>query len=75
MLTHVPKLQLADPREQEDLTIEILIADDHNCKTVKDSPTWRISPSVVQLPSKLGWSLAEIDPVSRSKWLRTISFM
>ena len=56
--THTPKLQFADPREQEDLPIEILIGGDHYWKIVKDSPPLRISPSLVLLPSKLGWILS-----------------
>jgi hypothetical protein len=58
MLTHIPKLQFADPREQEDLPIELLVGGDHYWKIVKDGPPWRISPSLVLLPSKLGWVLS-----------------
>ena len=57
-MTHTPKLQFADPREQEDLPIEILVGGDHYWKIVKDSPPLRISPSVVLLPSNLGWILS-----------------
>jgi len=56
MTTHTPKLQFADSREQEDLPIEILVGGDHYWKIV-DSPPLRISPSVVLLPSNLGWIL------------------
>jgi hypothetical protein len=52
-MTHIPKLQLADPCEEE-LPIEILVGGDHYWKIVNDSPPWRISPSIVLLPSKLG---------------------
>ena len=58
MMTHILKLQLADPCEQEDLTIEILVGGDHYWKIVNDSPPWPISPSIVLLPSKLGWILS-----------------
>jgi hypothetical protein len=58
MMTHVPKLQLADPREQEELPIEILVGDNHYWKIVKDSPPWRISTPVALLPSRLGWVLS-----------------
>jgi hypothetical protein len=57
-MTHTPKLQFADPREQEDLPIEILVGGDHYWKIVKDSPPLPISPSVVLLPSNLGRILA-----------------
>ena len=57
-MTHIRKLQLADPREEEDLPIEMLIGGDHYWKTVKDSPPWRLSPSIVLLPSRLGWILS-----------------
>jgi len=56
--THNTKLQLADPKEREDLPIEILVGSDHYWKLVKDSPPLRISPSVVQLPSNLRWILS-----------------
>jgi hypothetical protein len=58
MATRTPKLQFADPAEQEDLPIEILVGSDHYWKLVKDSPPRRISPSVVLLPSNLGWILS-----------------
>jgi len=45
-MTHIPKLQLADPREQEDLPTEMLIGGDHYWKIVKDSPPWCLSPSI-----------------------------
>ena len=57
-MTHIRKLQLADPREEEDLPIEMLIGGDHYWKTVKDSPPWRLSPSIVLLPSRLEWILS-----------------
>jgi hypothetical protein len=38
IMTHIPKIQLVDPSEQEDLTIEILVGGDHYWKTVNDSP-------------------------------------
>jgi hypothetical protein len=57
-MTHILKLQLSDPREQEDLSIEILVGGDHYWRIVKDSPPWRISPSVVLLYSRLGWVLS-----------------
>jgi len=56
-MTHIPKLQLADPREQEDLPTEMLIGGDHYWKIVKDSPPWCLSPSIVLLPSRLRWIL------------------
>jgi len=55
--THNTKFQLADPKEREDLPIEILDGNDHYWKLVKDSPPLRISPSVVLLPSYMGWIL------------------
>ena len=58
MTTHTHKLQFADPREQEDLPIEILIGGEHYWKIVKDSPPLRICLSVVLLPSNLGWILS-----------------
>ena len=57
-MTHTPKLQFADPREQEDLPIEILVGGEHYWKIVKENPPLRISPSVVLLPSNLGWILS-----------------
>ena len=58
MTTHAHKLQFVDPREQEDLPIEILVGGDLYWKIVKDGPPLRISPSVVLLPSNLGWILS-----------------
>ena len=52
-MTNTPKLQLADPREQEDLPIEILVGGEQYWRDVTDSTPLRISPSLV-LPSKLG---------------------
>jgi hypothetical protein len=37
-MTHTPKLQFADPWEQDDLPIEILIEGDDYWKIVKVSP-------------------------------------
>jgi hypothetical protein len=56
--THTAKLLFADPRKLEDLPIEILVGGDHYWKIVKDSPPLRIPPSVVLLPSNLGWILS-----------------
>jgi hypothetical protein len=58
MMTHTPNLQFADPREQVDLPIEILIAGDHYWKIVKDSPPLRMSPPLLLLPTKLRWILS-----------------
>jgi len=58
MTMHTPKLQFADPKEQEDLPIQILVGSDHYWKIVKDSPPLRISPSVLLQPSNLGWILS-----------------
>jgi hypothetical protein len=50
---------LADPKDDsEDVPIEILIAGDHYWKIVKDTSPIHLSPSVVLLPSKLGWILS-----------------
>ena len=56
--THIPKLQLTDPKLQEDHPIEDLIGSDHYWKSVRDSPPLRISPYIVLLPSNLGWILS-----------------
>jgi hypothetical protein len=49
---------LAHPKDDsKDLPIEILIGGDHNWKIVKDTSPIRL-PSVVLLPSKLGWILS-----------------
>jgi hypothetical protein len=58
MMTHIPKLQLAGPTDQEDLPIEILVGGDHHWKIVKYSPPLRISPSVMLLPSSFGWAFS-----------------
>ncbi|KAJ4437471.1 hypothetical protein ANN_17615 [Periplaneta americana] len=61
MLAHTRKLQLAEPKDHtEDMTlaIEILIGGDHYWKVVKDSSPIRISPTMVLIPSKLGWILS-----------------
>ena len=58
-LAHARKLQLADPpSDPENLPIEILIGGDHYWEIVKDTSPIRLSPSVVLLPSKLGWILS-----------------
>jgi hypothetical protein len=57
-MTHAQNLQFADRGQQEDLPIEILVGGDHYWKIVKDSQPLRISPSVVLLPSNLGWILS-----------------
>ena len=56
-MTHIPKLQFADPRESEDLPIENLVGGYQYWKIVTDSPPWRISPSLVLIPSRLRWVL------------------
>jgi hypothetical protein len=38
--------------------MEILVGGDHYRKIVKDGPPWRLSPSVVLLPSRFGWILS-----------------
>ena len=58
MMTNTPKLQFADPTEQDDLPIEILVGGDHYWKVVTDITPLHISPSLVLLPSKLGWILS-----------------
>ncbi|KAJ4447846.1 hypothetical protein ANN_09854 [Periplaneta americana] len=61
MLVHTRKLQLADPKDHtEDMTlpIKILIGSDHYWKVVKDSSPIRILPTMVLIPSKLGWILS-----------------
>jgi hypothetical protein len=62
IMKHEHKLQFADPKEQEDLPIEIHVGGDHYWKIVKDGPPLRISPTVLLLPSILGW----IPSVNRS---------
>ena len=53
------KLRLADPPDNSgDLPIEILIGGDYYWEIVKDAAPIRLSPSVVLLPSKLGWILS-----------------
>jgi hypothetical protein len=42
----------------ENLPIEILIGGDHYWEIVKDTSLIRLSPSVMLLPSKLGWILS-----------------
>jgi hypothetical protein len=58
MMTHIPKLQLADPCEQEDLPIEILVGGDHSWKIVNNSSPWRITSSILQLLSRFGWIIS-----------------
>jgi hypothetical protein len=58
MNSHIPKIRLADPSEIDDLPIEILVGGDHYWKIVNDSPPWRISPSIVLLPSMLVWIIS-----------------
>jgi hypothetical protein len=58
MMTHIRKVQLADPCEQEDLPIEILVRGDHYWKIVYDSPSWHMSPSIVLLHSRFGCILS-----------------
>jgi hypothetical protein len=58
-LAHDRKLQLADPPgDPENIPIEILIGGDHYWEIVKDTSLIRLFPSVVLLPSKLGWILS-----------------
>jgi hypothetical protein len=52
------ELQLADPRGNEDLPIEILIGADYYWTIMKDSPLRRLSPSTVLLPSNFGWIMS-----------------
>jgi hypothetical protein len=55
-LAHARKLQLADPPgDPENLLIEVLIGGDHYWEIAKDASLICLSPSVVLLPSKLGW--------------------
>jgi hypothetical protein len=39
-MMHIPKIRLADPSEQEDLHIEILVGGDHYWEIVKDGALW-----------------------------------
>ena len=58
-LAHARKLELAvPPGDPENLPIEVLIGGDHYWEIVKDTSPIRLSPSVVLLPSKLGWILS-----------------
>jgi hypothetical protein len=54
MMMHIPKVQFADPKEKEDLPIEILVGGDPYWKIVKDSPPWCLLQSIEKLPSRLG---------------------
>jgi hypothetical protein len=74
MMTHAHKLQFSDTGEQEDLPIEILVGGDHHWKIVKDGPPLRISPSVVLLPSKLGWILSG-NPSGISANVTAVNFL
>jgi hypothetical protein len=50
---------MADPDDTSpDLPIEVLIGGDHYWKVVKDNPPFRISSSLVLLPSIFGWILS-----------------
>ena len=52
-------LRLADPNDTSpDPLIQVLIGGDHYWKLIKDNPPLRISPSLVLLPSTLGWILS-----------------
>jgi len=55
-LAHTRKLRLADPPgDSQNLAFEILIGGEHYWEIVNDTSPIRLSPSVVPLPSKLGW--------------------
>ena len=56
-MAHIPKLLLSERRDSVGLPIEILVGGNHYWKIVKDSPPWRISRSLVLLPSRLRWVL------------------
>jgi hypothetical protein len=56
MLGNIRKLQLADSKDNCDhLPIEILIGGDQYWKVVKNTGPVRLSPSIVLVPSQLGW--------------------
>jgi hypothetical protein len=56
MLGNIRKLQLADPKDNcDDLPIELPIGGDQYWKVVKNTGPVRLSPSIVLLPSQLGW--------------------
>jgi hypothetical protein len=58
-LGNLRKLQLADPKDNgADLPIELLIGGDQYWRIVKDTGPVRLSPSLVLLPSQLGWILS-----------------
>ena len=58
-LEHTRKLMLAfPPFDSEDLPIGILIDGDQYWEIDKDTSPIRLSPSVVLLPSKLGWVIS-----------------
>jgi hypothetical protein len=58
-LARTRKLRLANPPGySENLPIEILIGGDHYWEIVKDTSPIPLFPSVVLLPSKLGWILS-----------------
>ena len=51
------KIQLADPRGERVLPIEVLIGGYHYWRIVKDASTIRLSSSLVLLPTKFSWIL------------------
>ena len=53
-LERIDEIQLADPREERDLPIEVLIGGEHYWRIVKYTPTIRLSLSLVLLPTKFG---------------------
>lgn len=57
-LAYTRKLQLADPKEEEDIPVEILIGGDHYWKVVKANPPIHISTSAVLVPNMFGWILS-----------------
>jgi hypothetical protein len=58
---------LADPKDTSpDLPIQVLIGGDHYWKLIRDTPPIRISPSLVLLPSALGWIPSGIRSFSTS---------
>lgn len=58
LLANFRKLPLADPKDNSNLPIELLIGGDHYWKLIKDTLPIRISPSLVLLPSIFGWILS-----------------
>ena len=51
------KIQLTDPRGEQDLPIEVLIVGDYYWRIVKDSSIVSLSSSLILLPTKFGWIL------------------